>query len=56
MGSDAVVVLGYVPAEAVAGALRLPVVWTWRLRDGLVTECVVHSDERAARRALGIGA
>jgi ketosteroid isomerase-like protein len=51
---DAVVVLGYVHAEAAAGAMRMPVVWTWRLRDGLVTECVVHSDERAARRALGI--
>jgi ketosteroid isomerase-like protein len=51
---DAVVVLGYVHAEAAAGALRQPVVWTWRLRDGLVTECVVHSDERAARKALGI--
>jgi ketosteroid isomerase-like protein len=51
---DAVVVLGYVNAETAAGALRQPVVWTWRLRDGLVTECVVHSDEHAARKALGI--
>jgi ketosteroid isomerase-like protein len=50
---DGVVVLGYVHAEPAAGALRLPVVWTWRLRDGLVTECVVHSDEGAARKALG---
>jgi ketosteroid isomerase-like protein len=53
---NAVVVLGYIHAEVAAGALRLPVVWTWRLRDGLVTECVVHSDERAARKALGIDA
>ena len=53
---DGVVVLGYVHAACAAGALRLPVVWTWRLRDGLVTECVVHSDEPAARKALGIGA
>jgi ketosteroid isomerase-like protein len=51
---DAVVVLGYAHTEAAAGALRLPVVWTWRLRDGLVTECVVHSDEAAARKALDI--
>jgi ketosteroid isomerase-like protein len=51
---DAVVVLGYVSAETPAGPLRQPVVWTWRLRDGLVTECVVHTDERAARKALGI--
>jgi ketosteroid isomerase-like protein len=52
---DAVVALGYAHAEAAAGALRLPVIWTWRLRDGLVTECVAHSDERAAREALGFG-
>jgi ketosteroid isomerase-like protein len=52
---DAVVVLGHVRAGTAAGAQRLPAVWTWRLRDGLVTECVVHADERAARKALGIG-
>jgi ketosteroid isomerase-like protein len=46
---DAVVVLGYVHAEAAAGTVRLPLVWTWRLRDGLITECVVHST--SARRA-----
>jgi ketosteroid isomerase-like protein len=50
---DAVVVIGYVQAETDAGELRLPVVWTWRVRGGRVTECVVHSDERAARKALG---
>ena len=53
---DGVVVIGYVHAAAAAGELRLPVVWTWKLRDGLVTECVVHSDESAARRALGLDA
>jgi ketosteroid isomerase-like protein len=51
---DAVVVLGYVHAKAAAGTMQMPVVWTWRLRAGLVTECVVHSDEQAARKALGI--
>jgi hypothetical protein len=34
--------------------MQMPVVWTWRLRAGLVTECVVHSDEQAARKALGV--
>lgn len=51
---DGVVVIGYVHAHTDAGELRLPVVWTWRLRDGLIAECVVHSDAAAARRALGI--
>lgn len=51
---DSVVVIGYVHAQTDAGELRQPVVWTWRLRGGRVIECVVHSDESAARRAAGI--
>jgi ketosteroid isomerase-like protein len=50
---DAVVVLGEVRARGPAGALRQPAVWTWRLRDGMVVECRVDSDVRAARDALG---
>jgi hypothetical protein len=49
----AVVVIGYVQASTDEVELELPVVWTWKLRDALITECVVHSDQRAARRALG---
>jgi ketosteroid isomerase-like protein len=52
---NSVVVIGYVHARTDTGETRLPVVWTWRLRSGRVYECVVHSDERAARRAAGMG-
>lgn len=50
---DAVVVIGYVRATTDEVELELPVVWTWKLREALISECVVHSDQRAARRALG---
>jgi ketosteroid isomerase-like protein len=50
---DAVVVIGYVRARTDEVELELPVVWTWKLHDALISECVVHSDQRAARRALG---
>jgi ketosteroid isomerase-like protein len=49
----AVVVIGYVQASTDEVELELPVVWTWKLRDALITECVVHCEQRAARRALG---
>ena len=51
---DAVVVIGFAHIGAAAGELKLPAVWTWKVRAGLVTECIVHSDERSARKALGI--
>jgi ketosteroid isomerase-like protein len=50
---QAVVVLGEVQARGPAGALRQPAVWTWKLNDGLVVDCRVDSDVRAARDALG---
>jgi ketosteroid isomerase-like protein len=50
---EAVVVLGEVRARGVAGVLRQPAVWTWKLSDGLVVDCRVDSDVRAAREALG---
>ncbi len=49
----AVVVLGEVRARGAAGSLRQPAVWTWKLSDGMVVDCRVDSDLRAAREALG---
>ncbi len=46
-----VVAIGEVRARA-NGELRAPVVWTWKLRDGLVVEGSVHSDLESARTAL----
>jgi ketosteroid isomerase-like protein len=50
---DAIVVLGEVRARGPAGALREPTVWTWKFSGGLVIDCRVDSDVRAARDALG---
>lgn len=49
----AIVVLGEVRARGAAGDLRQPTVWTWKFSGGLVVECRVDSDVRAARDALG---
>ena len=51
---EAAVVIGYAHVRGHAGEQRLPAVWTWKLRDGLVIDCTVHSDERAARKAIGL--
>jgi len=50
---EAIIVLGEVRARGPAGELREPAVWTWKFRDGLVIDCRVDSDVRAARAALG---
>jgi hypothetical protein len=50
---QAVVVLGEVRASGPAGELRQPAVWTWKFTNGLVIDCRVDSDVRAAREALG---
>jgi ketosteroid isomerase-like protein len=48
-----VVVIGEVRARGPAAEVTAPVVWTWKLRDGLVVECSIHSDLAFAREALG---
>jgi len=49
-----VVVIGEVRARASSNEFRAPVVWTWRLRDGLIVEGRVHSDLADACAALGV--
>jgi ketosteroid isomerase-like protein len=50
---DAVVTIGEVRVKGPGGEFRQPVVWTWRLRRGLISEVRVHADVAAAREALG---
>jgi ketosteroid isomerase-like protein len=50
---QAILSVGEVRARGGAGELRQQTVWTWRFSDGLVVECRVDSDVRAAREALG---
>jgi hypothetical protein len=46
-----VVVIGEIRARSPAGTIRPPTVWTWKLCDGLIVECSVHTDvEVSARR------
>ena len=51
---ELIVVLGEVKARGAAREVREPAVWTWKFREGLVIDCRVDSDLRAAREALGL--
>lgn len=52
---NAVTVLGRTHGRGRGGGvLDTNTLWTWKLRDGLVTECRVHADTAKARAALGL--
>lgn len=52
---DAVVALGHVSGSSAAGSLRdAPTTWVFKFDAGLVLHIQVFSDERLARRALGL--
>lgn len=52
---DTVTVLGRTRGRGrTGGDLDADTLWTWKLRDGLVTECRVHADTAKARAALGL--
>jgi ketosteroid isomerase-like protein len=52
---EAVVALGQVSGRGAAGSLdAAPTTWIFKFKDGLVSHIQVFSDERLARKALGL--